>query len=771
MFNSYKVLEFDRIKDMVCENIKTDIGKKYIQDLQAINDYTLLSRELLFVDEMMSLVNKYGNLPLSFSCDLLQLIDFAHKGGVLTPKDLDYFAEDALTANKISTFIRKAEGNFDTLKDYIKDFKDLTNIEKAIHNVISPNLTIYDNASSELASIRRKITSCEAELQTKLNSLIRTYGDLLTDKNITIRNDHFVLPVKNSEKHRVNGIIHDVSDTGQTTFIEPAVIVELNNKIYLLKIEEQEEIKRILRELTKLILNNEDEIKGNNIIIGYLDFVQAKALYGINNNCYVCNLSKEPIIDINNGKHPLLNAKTCIPNSFALNKNERVMVITGPNAGGKTVALKTIGLFVLMNQCGLPVPSREKPTLSIFTSIYLDIGDNQSIQENLSTFSAHMGNIAEITKFINGKSLILIDELGTGTSPREGEALAVSIIRQIIAKNSFAVISSHFEGVKLLAMQSDNIVNASMLFDEEKLLPTYRLRLGMPGKSYGIDVASRLGMPETIVADAREYLLNNSTNVALDDAINKLEKKILETENLERLLKAREQELSERESKAEKVISDIDKIKARSIDEAELLKEKMIKNAEIQLKEIMDNLRKDELKPHMVTAAKKALENIRDDEEEIESADSELYVGDYVKIKESNITGKITRINKSNITIISTDGLTLNVKNNRCIKTIAPKTKTVQKRTIDDKLILGKNVSFEHNVIGMHVDEALYSIEKYLDDARVKKMKNVRLIHGSGTGALRTAIHDFLKKQSFVESYRLGGPGEGGVGATIVTLK
>ena len=370
-----------------------------------------------------------------------------------------------------------------------------------------------------------------------------------------------------------------------------------------------------------------------------------------------------------------------------------------------------------------------------------------------------MGNIAEITKFINGKSLILIDELGTGTSPREGEALAVSIIRQIIAKNSFAVISSHFEGVKLLAMQSDNIVNASMLFDEEKLLPTYRLRLGMPGKSYGLDVASRLGMPETLVADAREYLLNNSTNVALDDAINKLEKKILETENLERLLKAREQELSERESKAEKVISDIDKIKARSIDEAELLKEKMIKNAEIQLKEIMDNLRKDELKPHMVTAAKKALENIRDDEEEIESADSELYVGDYVKIKESNITGKITRINKSNITIISTDGLTLNVKNNRCIKTIAPKTKTVHKRPIAAKLILGKNVSFEHNVIGMHVDEALYSIEKYLDDARVKKMKNVRLIHGSGTGALRTAIHDFLKKQSFVESYRLGVPG------------
>ncbi|MCF0116744.1 MAG: hypothetical protein HUJ61_01685, partial [Bacilli bacterium] len=618
MFDVYKVLEFDKVKEQVITYAHTELAKEYITSLEMLDNYTLLIRELAFVDEMMNMNGKYGNLPLSFSSNLSTLVEYAIKGGILTPRDLDFFAEDAITANKINSFIRKAEGDFINLKDYIKDFKDISFIETAIHNVVSPNLTIYDTASSKLNDIRRKIRNTETELQAKLGSLIRMYGDSLSDKNVTMRNDHFVIPVKSGDKHKVPGIIHDVSDTGLTTFIEPAPIVELNNKIYMLKVDEQEEIKHILKELTRLIINNEKEIQSNNTMIGYLDFVQAKALYGINTNGYIAKLEKEPAIHIKDGRHPLLDQTKCIPNSFNLTNEERVMIITGPNAGGKTVALKTIGIFIVMNQCALPLPTRDPATLSVFNNVFLDIGDNQSIQENLSTFSAHMGNIAEITKRLNSKTLVLIDELGTGTSPREGEALAVSIISKIIEKNAFAIVSSHFEGVKLLAMQSNNIVNASMIFDEEKLSPTYRLKMGMPGKSYGIDVASRLGMESTIIDKARDYLTDNATSVELDEAINKLEKKILETDKLEKALREREHDLRMREEKAEKVIADIDKIKQRALEEAEQSKEIMLKKAKEQIKQIMDELKKDDLKPHMVTAAKKSLDNLDMEEVEIE---------------------------------------------------------------------------------------------------------------------------------------------------------
>ena len=770
MKNLYDTLEFNKIQEKLNLYIKTEVGKNLVNTLELSTDFFLLQKELSFVEEMMNLIVRFGTLPIINSSDLAIKIGFAKKGGILTPKDLNDIAEDIETSSKVISFVKKCEGNYDNIKDFIKDFNVLNHLSNSIKGVISPSLTIYDNASSKLKSIRTKIVSTQQELTARINSLVRTYSSILSDGNITLRNDHFVLPVKTSEKNKIQGIIHDVSNTGETTFIEPNSIVELNNKIYVLKLEEQEEIKRILLELTKEVLSYENEILTNNQMLGYLDFVQAKSLYGNDIDGYVATLEKEQQIHLIGAKHPLLNKDTCIPNSFELNKDHRIMIITGPNAGGKTVALKTVGLLILMNQCGLPLPTSKKPILSIFNNIFLDVGDNQSIQDNLSTFSAHITNIAQIVKNIGGKDIVLIDELGTGTSPNEGEALAISVINEILFKNSFGIISSHFEGVKILAMQNDNIINASALFDEEKLLPTYKIKVGMPGKSYGVDVASRLGMPEHIIDNAKNYLANHQEQ-NLDNAINKLEKQFILNEKLSEELNAKLKNIEAKEIESNKILANIDKIKEEAMLEAEEQKEELLKKARIEIDSILKELKENEIKLHTITAAKKALENLETEEIEVDSPNQEVEINDYVKIKDTNMQGKIIRKVKNNITVITQEGLSINTTTNKVIKTMAPAKKVAPRMTKGDQMIFKQSVPLELNVIGLHVDEALEKVEKYLDTCLARKIKSCRLIHGSGTGALRSAIHNYLKTLKSVDSFRLGGAGEGGVGATVVTFK
>ena len=770
MKNLYDTLEFNKIQEKLNLYIKTEVGKNLVNTLELSTDFFLLQKELSFVEEMMNLIVRFGTLPIINSSDLAIKIGFAKKGGILTPKDLNDIAEDIETSSKVISFVKKCEGNYDNIKDFIKDFNVLNHLSNSIKGVISPSLTIYDNASSKLKSIRTKIVSTQQELTARINSLVRTYSSILSDGNITLRNDHFVLPVKTTEKNKIQGIIHDVSNTGETTFIEPNSIVELNNKIYVLKLEEQEEIKRILLELTKEVLSYENEILTNNQMLGYLDFVQAKSLYGNYIDGYVATLEKEQQIHLIGAKHPLLNKDTCIPNSFELNKDHRIMIITGPNAGGKTVALKTVGLLILMNQCGLPLPTSKKPILSIFNNIYLDVGDNQSIQDNLSTFSAHITNIAQIVKNIGGKDIVLIDELGTGTSPNEGEALAISVINEILFKNSFGIISSHFEGVKILAMQNDNIINASALFDEEKLLPTYKIKVGMPGKSYGVDVASRLGMPVHIIENAKNYLANHQEQ-NLDNAINKLEKQFILNEKLSEELNAKLKNIEAKEIESNKILANIDKIKEEAMLEAEEQKEELLKKARIEIDSILKELKENEIKLHTITAAKKALENLETEEIEVDSPNQEVEINDYVKIKDTNMQGKIIRKVKNNITVITQEGLSINTTTNKVIKTMAPTKKVAPRMTKGDQMIFKQSVPLELNVIGLHVDEALEKVEKYLDTCLARKIKSCRLIHGSGTGALRSAIHNYLKTLKSVDSFRLGGAGEGGVGATVVTFK
>lgn len=767
---AYQAFEFDLIKAKIKNYAKGEMARRTIDDLVMFSDMESLSEELMTLDEMSSIILRYSNLPLSFAIDLLPLIELARKGGVLTPSDFDHIADDIVTSLAVIKYFNKAEGPYDRLRNYIKDFLDLTPLEKNIRKVITPSLTIYDTASPALKSIRKKILAAEQELQNRISSLVRTYSAYLSDANVTLRNGHFVLPVKTGDKRKVPGIIHDISDTGNTTFIEPGTIVEMNNKVYLLRQEELDEMHRILKALTALVLADADSVKKNNQMLGYLDFVQAKALYGNEISGFVAHLQKKQMISLHSARHPLIDKTKVVANTFYLDEEKRVIVISGPNAGGKTVALKVVGLLVLMNQCGLALPTSAPAELSFFKHIYVDIGDNQSLTDNLSTFSGHIKNIVEMTTALKGTDLILIDELGTGTDPREGEALAVGVLRFIIDKHALAMVSSHYSGLKEFAMSEEGIENASMIFDEERLSPTYKIKIGIPGRSYGLEVAERSGLRQEIIDYAKKEISGHHTE-DVSVVLGRLEKQVRENEFLKDDLLNKEKQLNDREKKLQKDADQLAEKRQHLVEDAEVEKEEILAKTEAKIREIMFDIQHPNAKLHEVIAAKKKLEDLVSGEDEEESHD-EIAVNDYVIIKGMGIVGKVIRIAKNRAYVTTPDGLSFETPLTKLTLTVAPSaTVRPSKINIDDLGQIKAHVGLEHNVIGLHVDEALESVIKYLDDARIKHLKQVRIVHGSGTGALRGAIHDYLKQQSFVESYRLGGQHEGGAGATVVILK
>ena len=511
MQNIYETFEFNKIKEHILEYAKTELGKVYIDELMMYDSPDKVNNALLDLKEISSIIVRFGPLPINNSANALVLIDMAKKTGLLTPRDLHLIAEDVLTIVKISAFLKKIESGYPRIVEITSGFVDLSNLEKEIHRVITNSLTVADNATPDLAQIRHKLKKIEAELQSKIASIALAYSKYLNDDNITIRDGHFVLPVKTVDKNRINGIVYDVSDSGNTTFIEPLEIVQINNEITALKVQENEEVRKILKSLTALVLLQEGEIINNNKIIAKLDFLSAKANYMSEINGEIADSVGTQTIELISARHPLIDPRKVVANSFILNEEQPIIIISGPNAGGKTVSLKTVGLLVLMHQSGLALPIR-KGQLGYFKHIYIDVGDNQSLSDNLSTFSAHISQIGEIINAVGGKDLVLLDELGTGTDPKEGEALAVQVTKYLEEKHALAMISSHFAAMKEYAFLSQKISNASMVFDEENLSPTYHFKQGVPGKSYALEVASRYGIDKDIIAKAKEFLKENTQN-------------------------------------------------------------------------------------------------------------------------------------------------------------------------------------------------------------------------------------------------------------------
>ena len=764
MQDIYQTFEFNKIKEHLLEYAKTELAKVYIDELKMFENQEAVKNALLDLNEVSSIIVRFGPLPINNSANALVLIDMAKKTGLLTPRDLHLIAEDVLTINKISAFLKKIESGYPRIIEITQGFMDLTNLEKEIHRVITNSLTVADHATPTLYQIRTKLKKVEAELQQRIASIALSYAKYLNDDNITIRDGHFVLPVKTVDKSRINGIVYDVSDSGNTTFIEPLEIVQINNEITALKVQENEEVRKVLKALTALVLLQESEIITNNKIIAKLDFLSAKANYMNEINGEIAECVETQTIELISARHPLIDPRKVVANSFILNEEEPIIIISGPNAGGKTVSLKTVGLLTMMHQSGLALPIR-KGQLGFFKHIFIDIGDNQSLSDNLSTFSAHISQIGEIISAVGGKDLVLLDELGTGTDPKEGEALAVEVTKHLENKHALAMISSHFAAMKEYAFLSPKICNASMIFDEEHLSPTYIFKQGVPGKSYALEVASRYGIDSKIIKNAKAFLSENSQNSSAE-LLDILQKKIEETTKLQDELNKKEAELDKRSKKLENDEEIFATKKENMMKDVKEEKEELIVNAKKEIEDIISKMHNSDMKVHEVIALKKELEELEEKQEE-EIYNEDINVDDYVSIPSMNIYGKVTRLKGNKAHIISDSGLSFDVSKEKLHIVPKPKVgKTIVKKTNYD-LAINTKVGLELNLIGMHVDEAKVALTKYLDNVRLKRLGQVRIIHGFGSGALRKMVRDYLDTQKGL-SYRPGGEHEGGGGCTVV---
>ena len=771
MLDIYQTLQIKDILEEIADYSHSEIAKQRILNLKMLPKKEEVKEQLKLVDEMLSFSLRQGSLPLSVSFDASKYLEFVQKGGSLTPLDLEHIANDIIMSANIFAYFAKAERfMYPNLVAMSDKLIDLSLLENRIHKVISPNLSIYDNASKELANIRRQILNLENSIRSMSASLIGKYKDILSEASITIRNDHFVLPVKSSEKSKINGVIHDISDSGQTTFIEPVQLVELSNQLYLAHKNEKEEIARILKELSLECLKKGPEIISNNKLIAEFDFIDSKATYGNKHNCFVASIEDAPMINIEGARHPLIDEKVVVPNDFVLNEEQRLIIISGPNAGGKTVALKTLGLMVMMSEMGLPIPTKKPASISFFPKIFADIGDNQSLSDNLSTFAAHVSNLSTITHFVSNKDLVLLDELGTGTSPNEGEAIAIAVSDFLLEKKCLGVISSHFEEMKEYAYKREGVVNAMMVFDDENLLPTYILKIGFPGRSYGLEMAKRYHLNDSVIASAKKNL-NKSKKQSINDVLDKLNKVLHQNEEINNDLKRRQKALESKEKDVNYKDKTLQKKKETLLEDVEVQKAKLLKEAEERINEILRILSDPNPKQKDLLEARKKLRAMAEEDEVEEEHDEIIALNDYVEVAGLGLTGRVVAIKGNKVELLSTDGMSIKTSLDKLKKTDRHYERKVSQSNIDDLTKLKTNVKLELNIIGYHVDEGIAALDKYLDDARIKHFSQVRIIHGMGSGALARAVHEHLKKCDFVKEFHYGGQFDGGMGATVVVFK
>ncbi len=773
MLDLYETLEIRYVLEEIALETHSEISKTKILSLRMFQNKEIISILLKEVDEMMNLLKEKESLPIQSSFNLEKYLEIAKKGGVLSIMELDHIALDIETSQKLHQYFLHLDAHkYPSIFELKEKFYDLTKLEDQIRHVISPNLSIYDTASSELNRIRKAILKLSSSVQDVSRGLIQKYAEFLSEKTITIRNDHFVLPVQTSYKNKVPGMIHDISDTGSTTFVEPQELVQLSNQIYSLRVEEKEEIYRLLKELTNKVAFHESEITNNNKLIAKLDEISAKAIYGNKHHCIVASLADEQVISLVGARHPLIKDDVVVENDFEMNQEQSMIIISGPNAGGKTVALKTLGLMVMMNQMGLPIPTKEKANLGFFPKIYADIGDNQSLSDNLSTFAAHVSNLSTITHFVTGKDLVLLDELGTGTSPREGEALALAVSDFLLKKHTFSVISSHFDKMKEFAYAKENVVNAMMIFDEEKLLPTYRLKIGSSGRSYGLEMASRYHLDAKVINQAKRYL-SNDKSVSFNDILDRLNHLVNENEQKERSLNEKERLLNGKEKHIHHEEEVLREKKEKLLEDVKHEQKKIIDRTTQKVDLIMKNLDKDQIKLHEIIHAKTALKDLstQEEDEEIYLDNGPISLDDYVEVKGLGLVGRVKKISGEKVQVVTEDGFDVKTKLDQLVKVDEPLSHKQLKSNFNQDLLVKTDVKLELNIIGYHIDEGIEAVSKYLDECRLRHFKTVRIIHGMGSGQLRNAVHAYLKKCDFIEDYHYGSTYDGGTGATVVTLK
>lgn len=777
-----KSLEFDKILKTVSSYASLSSAKKALQELTPVSDKQEVLYLLKNTEEAFKLLYKYSAARVPYFDSVLSSVTRAEKGATLGMGELLGVAASLSSARIVKTNIASVSDesieNLQTLASGLFEYREL---ENEITSKIVSEDTMADAASERLSSIRKRIRELNVKIRDKLNSYIKGSNKFMQDNVVTMRMNRYVIPVKSEYKGMVKGFVHDQSASGSTVFIEPEQVIEYNNDLKTAYIEESEEIHRILRELTDRVVGVSGALKYNEEILSDIDVSYAKATYAFETKSTRPIVNFSGIIDIKKARHPLINPLKVIPVSVSLGKTYGYLLVTGPNTGGKTVTLKLTGLMSLFVMSGLYIPCEEESEVSVFDNIYCDVGDEQSIEQSLSTFSSHMVNVIDFCNNVTESSLVLLDELGAGTDPEEGSALALAVIEKLLKSGSKGIVTTHYSRLKEYAMTEPRIENASMDFDIKTLRPVYKLNIGIPGNSNAIEISRRLGLSDELVTRATELL--SEEKVSFENVLKKAEETRQESERLSMELRKieqeKEKELAEIKAERESVSREKEKITASAKREVKRIVSERLIEAEAIISELNDIYKICELENGELIKARTLKNKLADSKYlnediplskyELTLVDvSKLSVGDEIYVKSFNNTGIVNEIKakKGEIEVLF-GNIKSNVKINDCYNA---KKQVVEKPKVSRTL---ERTAFkaEINILGKTVAEGIEEVEKFIDGAVVNNVSEVRIIHGMGTGKLRKGVWDYLKTNKRVLEYRLGRYGEGESGVTVVTLK
>lgn len=782
-----KKLEYDKIIELLASHAGTDVGKEECKKLLPMTDLTQIEQAQEQTEAAFSRIVKKGRLSCSGNRSVEESLKRLGIGASLQSAELLRICQLLLAAGRAKVYGRHdtVEEKADCLDKYFDRLSPLTFLSSEISRCIIAEDEISDDASSTLKQIRRSIGQMNDRIHTTLNGLVNgSLKSYLQDSLITMRDDRYCLPVKAEYRSQVNGLIHDRSATGSTLFIEPMAVVKLNNDLKELYAREQEEIQIILSTLSAKVAEHIDEIRTDFYILRELDFIFAKGSLAVSMRASRPILNTRGEIHLREGRHPLLPEKSVVPITLTLGKTFDLLIVTGPNTGGKTVSLKTVGLLTCMGQAGLHIPALDRSELAVFDTVYADIGDEQSIEQSLSTFSSHMSNIVSFLEKVNEKSLVLFDELGAGTDPTEGAALAAAILSHLHERGIRTMATTHYSELKVFALSTEGVENASCEFDVKTLRPTYRLLLGIPGKSNAFAISSRLGLSPQIIERAKERI--SEQDQSFEDVLADLEqsRKTIEKEQAEiagyrREMERLKAELTEKQSRLDerrdRIIRKANEEAAAILREAKDLADDTMKQfrkfgkeniSSAELERERDRLRKQISKNHTAS-----MEPVRKPKKEYKASD--FHLGDSVKVLSMNLTGTVSSLPDAKGNLYVQMGILRSQVSMSDLEIIPEQVTITEKQrraTSTGKMKMNKSMSVrpEINLLGKTVDEAVAELDKYLDDAYLAHVSPVRIVHGKGTGALRQGIHNYLKRQKHVKSYRLGAFGEGDAGVTIV---
>lgn len=782
-----RVLEYDKILEKLKSKASSELGKKLVEALSPSSDKDLVEEWMAETSEMNSMIMSTGNFPMGPFQAMDVFVKRAAIGGFLYPGELLMVSDTLRTARRIKRHITKANSpdvKYPIFQMYGDQLTDVYPLEERINIAVIGENEISDQASHALMGIRRAIDKKNQSIRSKLNQIVNSdqMQKYLQDNLVTIRDDRFVIPVRSEHKSHIKGIVHDRSSSGNTLYIEPMVIVELNNDLKELKLKEKAEIEKILTEITQDFYEVNEAVLINQKILAHIDFVVAKALLSVEMKGMPPNINDSKKLRLRNARHPFIDPKDVVPSNLWLGDEFTTLLITGPNTGGKTVTLKTLGLLVLMTQSGLHIPTDHGTEMCIFDSVFADIGDEQSIEQSLSTFSSHMTNIVQILKDVDENSLVLFDELGAGTDPTEGAALAMSILSSLYNRRIRTLATTHYSELKHFAFAKPGIENACVEFDVETLSPTYKLLIGIPGKSNAFEISKKLGLQADVIDHARSLVDNN--NIEFEDILNSIEnnRKTSEAE-LDEAMRLRldaEKMKKQVESKRESIESKQEKIISKAKQEANAILKKAKQEADEIIRELRgikkisdkeQNKRVEAMRQQLNAGLSDTRQGLKLPSDLEGEAPKNLKVGEPVYIVSLDQKGEVASKEDSKGEVMVRVGI-MKMKVN--VKQLRRSKETKQKDTFKAaKRFTSKSsdLSTSMDVRGMNFEDASYQIEKYLDDVALSSLEQVTIIHGKGTGVLRSKLKEYFKRHPHIQSARDGEYGEGGSGVTVITMR